>query len=373
MESISLEFGSKHNSVEVSPILHLFKSTPLKLDCGKSLSNIPAAYRAYGKLNENKDNVILLCHALTGDQYAAEKHPVTEKDGWWQHIVKSDGIIDTDKFFVICPNILGGCMGSFGPNNLANEKEFPVITVEDQVKFLGALLDELGISKIHSIIGGSMGGMHALSFASIFPNRAERCLVIASSHKHSAQNIAFNEIGRAAIMADPDWQNGEYNKKNTFPKRGLSVARMTAHVTYLSTASLERKFGRELQDRDKVTFGFDADFQIESYLRHQGRSFVERFDPNCYLYLTRAMDYFDMEKINGSLENAFKLSASKFCLISFTTDWLYRTEEMQEVVAALASAGKDVRFIEIDSDKGHDAFLLNEPDMFQTIEAFLNE
>jgi len=350
----------------------------LKLDCGKTISNFPLAYETYGKLNEKKDNAILVFHALSGDQFVTGTNPITNKNGWWTHLVGPNKSVDTKKFFVICANVIGGCMGSYGPNSidpLTNKKlgtNFPVITINDMVNAQYNLLDHFKIEKLFSVMGGSMGGMQVLQFVANFPNKTKTAIPIACTASHSAQNIALNELGRQAIMADSNWKNGDYLNLENSPDKGLSVARMAAHITYLSQKGLQEKFGRKLQERDDLKFSFDADFQIESYLRHQGSAFVDRFDANSYLYITRAMDYFDLVKeYKGNVSDAFKKIKVKFFIISFTSDWLYPTAENKEIVIALNAAGADVGFIEIKSDKGHDSFLLDVPDFLITIKNFL--
>ena len=352
----------------------------LKLDCGQVINNFPLAYETYGSLNEKKDNAILVCHALTGDQFVTGLNPITKKEGWWSYAVGPKKSIDTNKYFVICVNVIGGCMGSFGPSHI-NPKtkkvygiDFPVITINDIVNAQINLLDHFGIKKLFSVIGGSMGGMQVLQFASNFPDRVKTVVPIACTSNHSAQNIALNELGRQAITADHNWMAGEYLSKNVAPNKGLSVARMAAHITYLSKRGLQEKFGRKLQERDDLKFGFDADFQIESYLRYQGSVFVDRFDANSYLYITRAMDYFDLtKKFNGNLSEAFKNTKAKFFVISFTSDWLYPTQENKDIVIALNSIGADVGFVEIKSDKGHDSFLLDIPDFLKAVKNFLDQ
>ena len=358
----------------------LIVKKPLTLDCGKVINEFPIAYETYGTLNEKKDNGILIFHALTGDQFIAGKNPVTNKDGWWSYAVGSGKSIDTDKYFLICANVIGGCMGSFGPSHIDPETNnpygtnFPVITINDMVNAQVNLLDHFGIDKLFSVIGGSMGGMQVLQFVSNFPDKAKTAIPIACTSSHSAQNIAFNELGRQSIMADPNWTHGDYQRENKNPSNGLSVARMAAHITYLSKKGLENKFGRKLQERDDLKFGFDADFQIESYLRYQGSVFVDRFDANSYLYITRAMDYFDLpRKFEGSLSKAFNNTKTKFFIISFTSDWLYPTQENKEIVIALNSIGADVGFAEIESDKGHDSFLLDVPDFLNVLKNFVDK
>jgi len=351
---------------------------PLPLDSGAQLAPVDLAYETYGTLNADASNAILICHALTGDQYVASKHPLTGKPGWWERMVGPDKPVDTDRHFVICANVIGSCLGSSGPAtvNPATEKpwgmDFPVLTIADMVRAQALLIEHLGIERLHAVIGGSMGGMQAVSWAALYPERVGSAVIIASAARHSAQNIAFHEVGRQAIMADPRWRGGAYYDDDDPPSSGLAVARMAAHITYLSEAGLTEKFGRRLQDRDAKTFGFDADFQVESYLRHQGISFVDRFDANSYLYITRAMDYFDLaEAHGGSLANAFKGSQTRFCLISFDTDWLYPTSESRAIVHALNAAGAAVSFMELSSPFGHDSFLLKNPEMNRIVDGFL--
>ncbi len=364
---------------ETKNIKKLIVNQPLKLDCGKIIKNFPLAYETYGNLNQSKNNAILVFHALSGDQFVTNINPVTKKEGWWTTAVGPGKAIDTDKFFVICVNILGGCMGSFGPKEINPETgelfgtTFPVITIKDMVKAQIYLLEHLGINKLLAITGGSMGGMQVLQFASLYPDKTCSAIPIACSASHSAQNIALNELGRQAIMADTNWNGGNYFKTNLSPDKGLAVARMAAHITYLSDKGLQEKFGRKLQVKGDLKFSFDADFQIESYLRHQGSVFVDRFDANSYLYITRAMDYFDLTKqFDGNLASAFKKTKAKFCVISFSSDWLYPTRENKEIVIALNACGANVGFVEINSDKGHDSFLLNVPKFLKTLSEFIN-
>ena len=358
--------------------VRLATEIPLPLDCGTNLKDVDIAYQSWGEINDDKSNVILVCHALTGDHFVAGKHPFTGKPGWWEKVVGPGKVVDTDRYFVICSNILGGCMGSTGLQSINPAtgehwgRNFPVITIGDMVRAQKLLIDHLGIEKLFAVVGGSMGGMQVLEWACQFPDNVFAAVPIATAARHSAQNIAFHEVGRQAIMADPDWCKGNYLAENKKPHRGLAVARMAAHITYLSEAALTRKFGRNLQDRDQVTYGFDADFQVESYLRHQGSSFVDRFDANSYLFITRAMDYFDLaERFDGQLSNAFKNTPVRFLVMSFTSDWLYPTHESREIVHALNAGAANVSFVEIASDKGHDAFLLDEPDFHQVFEGFL--
>lgn len=350
---------------------------PIKLDCGKEIA-YQLSYDTYGTLNANKSNAILICHALTGDQYVASTNPVTQKNGWWANLVGAGKPIDTDKYFVICANVLGGCLGSTGPasQNPATGKiyglDFPVITVFDMVRAQARLIDNFKIDKLFSVIGGSMGGMLVLEWAANYQDRILSAIPIATGSRHSSQNIAFHEVGRQAIMADPNWQGGNYHELKISPAKGLAVARMAAHITYMSDQSLQQKFGRNLQDRDSISFGFDADFQIESYLRHQGMSFVDRFDANSYLYLTRAMDYFDLAaQFDDSLMSAFIDTDIRFCIISFTSDWLFPPAEGKLIAQALNRVAANVSYVEVNSPKGHDAFLLDEPEMFSAITGFL--
>jgi homoserine O-acetyltransferase len=351
---------------------------PLQLSSGGTLSPFKIAYKSWGKLNSDKSNAILVCHALTGDQYARGKNPLTGKDGWWPKMIGPGLPIDTNKYFVICTNVLGSCSGTSGPkeiNTKTNEPyglDFPVITIADMVSAQVMLVNYLKIDQLFSVIGGSMGGMQVLQWAVNHSARVRTAIPIASTWRHSAQNIAFHEVGRQAIMADPNWSKGRYFENDNGPHAGLSVARMAAHITYMSERSLTAKFGRNLQDREKLTFGFDADFQVESYLRYQGISFVDRFDANSYLYITRAMDYFDISAdYGGNLSKAFENTSVKFCIMSFTSDWLYTTQESREIVRALNAVGAQVSFVEIDMEKGHDSFLLDCPEMFNIIAGFL--
>lgn len=356
----------------------VLENAQLTLDNGSVLDTLTLAYRTYGALNADKSNAILICHALTGDHHPSGANPLTGRAGWWNNMVGPGKPIDTDRYFVICQNVIGGCAGSTGPSSPRADGtpyglDFPVITIGDMVRAQNVLLDRLEIPDLFCVIGGSMGGMQVLQWAAAHGERVFSAIPIATAARHSSQNIAFHEVGRQAILADPDWQGGNYAAENTAPRKGLAVARMAAHITYLSEAALQRKFGRNLQDRDRLSYGFEADFQIESYLRHQGISFVDRFDANSYLYITRAMDYFDLAAdYGGTLAHAFANTKARFCVVSFTSDWLFPTSESISLVRALNAAGANVSFVEIESDKGHDAFLLDEPEMEQTIIGFLN-
>jgi homoserine O-acetyltransferase len=383
--AIDLHAALAQSTRPMSPTLasnSLKLAQDLPLDSGQALSGVEVAYETYGELAADKSNAILICHALTGDQYVASDHPITGKPGWWERVVGPGKVIDTDRYHVICANVIGSCMGSTGPASLASDGQpygmrFPVITIRDMVRGLVGLLDGLGIERLHTVIGGSMGGMQALSLAANWPERAERVLVIASTARHSAQNIAFHEVGRQAIMADPNWREGEYYGADSSPDNGLAVARMAAHITYLSEEGLTEKFGRRLQDRDAKSFGFDADFQVESYLRYQGSGFTQRFDANSYLYITRAMDYFDLaEEHGGKLADAFAGHAmgkgARFCLISFDSDWLYPTAESRHIVHALNAAGAPVSFVELSAPFGHDSFLLDVPALDRVMKGFID-
>ncbi|MDE2463241.1 MAG: homoserine O-acetyltransferase [Alphaproteobacteria bacterium] len=352
---------------------------PLALDCGRVLEGCTIAYKTYGTLNAQASNAVLICHALTGDQFCASQHPVTGRPGWWELLIGPGKPVDTSRFFVICANVIGGCMGSTGPSDCdpvtgrTYGLAFPLITIRDMVRAQALLLDALGIDKVLCVLGGSMGGMQVLQWASSYPQRVLSAIAIATAARHSAQNIAFHEVGRQAIMADPDWRDGAYEDAGVRPAKGLAVARMAAHITYLSETALQRKFGRSLQNREEFSFAFRPDFQIESYLHHQGQSFVERFDANSYLYITRAMDYFDLAADHdGALAEAFRGSKTRFCLIAFSSDWLFPPAENKRIAHALNAAAANVSYVEIETDRGHDAFLLDEPEMFSTVRGFLN-
>jgi len=352
---------------------------PLLLDSGGRIEGLEVAWTSYGRLNADRSNAVLICHALTLDQHVAATHPVTGKPGWWTRLVGPGRPLDPARHYILCANVVGGCMGSTGPASLnpATGKpwglSFPVITIADMVRAQAMLIEAMGIETLQAVVGGSMGGMQVLQWAASYPERLFSAVCVASAARHSAQNIAFHEVGRQAIMADPDWRGGDYALHGSRPEKGLAVARMAAHITYLSEAALQRKFGRELQ-RDGLSWGFDADFQVESYLRHQGATFVDRFDANSYLYITRAMDYFDLAApYGGVLAEAFRKARDvRFCVLSFTSDWLYPTAESRHIVRALNAAGARASFVEIESDKGHDAFLLDEPVMDSALAGFLD-
>ena len=356
-----------------------FSNANFKLDSDYILNNFKIAFKSFGTLNKKKNNVILVCHALTGDQYVTGYNPVTKKDGWWSRMVGPNKPIDTNKFFVICSNVIGGCSGSTGPKEIdvnTNSPfggKFPSITINDIVNAQNYLLESLSIKKLFAVIGGSMGAMQAIQWSLNYPDKIKNIIHIAGALKHSSQNIAFHEVGRQAIMNDNNWNKGSYNENGKRPETGLAVARMIAHITYLSENAMHRKFGRKLQSRDIISFGFDADFQVESYLRYQGRSFVERFDANSYLYLTRAMDYFDIvDKFSKAIEfPAIPNKHINYLVVSFTSDWLFPTIENKEIVKKLNYFNRNVSFTEIETDKGHDSFLLDELELDFTINGFL--
>ena len=351
---------------------------PLRLDSGAEIVPLEIAYKTYGRLNADRSNAVLVCHALTGDQHMASVHPMTGKPGWWSRFVGPGLPLDTDRYFVICANVVGGCMGTTGPASTDPKTgapyglAFPVITVGDMVRAQAMLVAGLEIQTLFAVVGVSMGGMQVLQWAADYPDKLFSAVCIGAAARHSAQNIAFHEVGRQAVMADPNWCGGAYLAAGVRPEKGLAVARMAAHITYLSEAALQRKFGRELQ-RDGLSWGFDADFQVESYLRHQGASFVDRFDANSYLYITRALDYFDLAaEHDGVLAQAFqKARHVRFCVLAFSSDWLYPTAESRDIVRALNGAGCRASFAEIETDKGHDALFLDEPQLDQTLRGFM--
>ena len=364
---------------KIENIKQITVTKPLKLDCGQTIKDFPIAYETYGELNEKKNNAILIFHALSGDQFVSGINPVTNKDGWWNTAVGPRKAVNTEKYFVICANVLGGCMGSFGPKNLnVTDGEpyglkFPVITIRDMVRAQESLLEHFKIEKLLSVLGGSMGGMQLLQFCSLYPDKTFSAVPIASTASHNAQQIALNELARQAIMSDPLWNKGNYYRDKKIPKNGLAVARMAAHITYMSDKGLQERFGRKLQEKKDYKFTFDADFQIESYLRHQGNVFVDRFDANSYLYISRAMDYFDLSKqFENGLVGAFQNHKTRFLIISFSSDWLYPTKNSKDIVIALNASGTNVAFSEIKTDKGHDSFLVNETELLETLKCFLD-
>lgn len=352
---------------------------PLPLDSGASLAPFTLAYEAYGELNATRDNAILILHALSGDAHVAGRHhPSDRKPGWWDGLVGPGRAFDTDRYFVICSNVIGSCMGSTGPSSIDPDTgrpygaRLPVITIGDMVRAQARLLDHLGIERLHAVAGGSMGGFQALEWATAYPERVNGVIAIASSARSSPQTIAWNSIGRRAIMSDPRWRGGDYYDQET-PFDGLALARMIGHVTYLSEPSLEAKCGRRmLHSADGPQFTLESEFQIESYLDYQGATFNERFDANAYLYITKAMDYWDLPGRYGSLEAAFARSQSSFLLLSFSGDWLYPPGESQAIAAALQRVNRPVSHITIQSEAGHDAFLLEHDVQGSMIEAFLD-
>jgi len=351
----------------------------IKLESGVEFGPITIAYETYGTLNAACDNVILLEHALTGDAHAAGIHSADDKkSGWWDSMVGPNKAFDTNKYFIVCSNILGGCMGTTGPSSINPDTgkpyalDFPVVTVEDMVKVQKILIDHLGITGLLSVAGGSMGGMQAMEWVIHYPEFVKSTIVIASTSKLSAQGIAFNAVGRTAIISDPNWNNGNYYNGES-PANGLAIARMIGHITYLSEESMHKKFGRKLQDKTTPDYNFDVDFQVESYLQHQGQSFVDRFDANSYLYITKAMDYYDLPTKYGSLALAFRKNKAKFLVISFSSDWLFPPEQSKDIVKALMNTDKDVAYCAIESNCGHDAFLLEKDHQTRIIKSFLKD
>ncbi len=347
----------------------------LELDCGKTLKEFEVAYETYGELNENKDNCILLLHALTGNAHAAGYHEGDTKAGWWNDMVGSGKAFDSDKYFIVCSNMLGGCSGTTGPNSTNPDTgkpyglDFPVITFEDAVRVQKRLIDYLGVKKL-IVAGGSMGGMQAIEWSVSYPEMVKKTIVIASTSRLSAQAIAFNAVGRNAILSDSNFNHGNYYE-GKMPEKGLAIARMIGHITYLSEDSMHNKFARNLQDKDKLDFDFNVEFQVESYLQHQGQVFVDRFDANSYLYITKACDYYDLTLKYGTLEKAFENIQSKFLIISFSSDWLFPSSQSKEIVNALVKNGKEVSYLEIQSNAGHDAFLLEFEKQTKVVKSFL--
>jgi len=350
------------------------KGEEFTLESGIKLRELKIAYETYGELNKNRTNAVLICHALSGDAHAAGYHEGDKKPGWWDGMIGPGKAFDTDKYFIICSNVIGGCKGSSGPNSIdpstgkAYGLSFPIVSVGDMVNAQKKLVDFLGIEKLLSVCGGSMGGLQALQWTISYPEMVYSCIPIATTYKHSAQQIAFDEVGRQAIMADPAWNGGDYYEKN-HPSAGLAVARMIGHITYMSNDSMEQKFGRMLK-KEKLGYEFTTEFEVEGYLRYRGDSFVKRFDANSYLYITKAMDYFDLQK-GGKLHHAFKGVGSSFLVIAFSSDWLYPPFQSKEIVRALKMNGIDVTYCEISSCYGHDAFLLESPEETKLIKHFL--
>jgi len=355
-------------------------TTPLALDCGRSLPSYELIYETYGTLNEHHSNAILICHALSSDHHAAGYYSMQDKKpGWWDTCIGPGKPIDTNRFFVVSLNNLGGCKGSTGPKSINPDTnkpygpDFPIVTVRDWVKSQARLADVLGISQWAAVIGGSLGGMQALQWAIDYPKHLRHCLVIAAAPKLTAQNIAFNEVARQAILSDPDFHAGHYYQHNTVPRRGLMLARMLGHITYLSDDAMRKKFGRELRE-GKINFGFEVEFQVESYLRYQGTSFVEHFDANTYLLMTKALDYFDpASEHNNNLSDALAKVAAKFLVISFTSDWRFSPSRSREIVKALLHNKKNVSYAEIKAQEGHDAFLMRIPHYLRIFKNYMQQ
>ncbi|WGI17093.1 homoserine O-acetyltransferase [Methanonatronarchaeum sp. AMET-Sl] len=350
----------------------------IKLESGKKFGPIDISYETYGTLNEEKTNTILICHPLTGDAHAAGYHPGDTKPGWWDNMIGPGKAFDTEKYYIICSNVLGGCKGTTGPPS-TNPKtgkpygtDFPVVTIKDMVKVQKKLTEHLGIKKLLAVTGGSLGGMQALQWTVTYPDKVKYCIPIATTAKSSPQQIAFNEVGRRAIMSDPNWNGGNYYNQEP-PKNGLALARMVGHITYLSDESMKKKFGRKLQNKKEFTYDFDINFEVESYLKYKGKTFVERFDANSYLYLTRAVDYFDLTNGENNLINTFKNINTKFLVIAITSDWLYPPYQSKEIVRALEANEIEVSYSELRSSYGHDAFLLEPGQMKHLITSFIGK
>ena len=352
--------------------------SPLDLSCGRTLASYDLVFESYGELNSQHSNAILICHALSGHHHVAGYHSMDErKPGWWETCVGPGKVIDTDKFYVICPNNLGGCHGSSGPMTFNVEtgknfgSDFPLMTVEDWVSCQKRLMDALNIPVWAAVIGGSLGGMQALQWSVDYPELLRHAIVIASAPKLSAQNIAFNEVARQAIITDPEFHGGHYYEHDTFPRQGLILARMVGHITYLSDDAMHAKFGRDLRT-GQFRFGYDIEFQVESYLRHQGEVFSRQFDANTYLLMTKALDYFDpMRGKEGDLRDILERARCQFLVMSFTTDWRFSPERSEEIVDALIACGKDVSYAKIDAPQGHDSFLLPIPDYLSIFDAYM--
>jgi homoserine O-acetyltransferase len=355
---------------------HSARFDSIALDNGATLAPVEIAYETYGELNARKTNAILVEHAFSGDAHAAGISPATGKPGWWDNMIGPGKAFDTNKYFVISSNVLGGCRGSTGPASINPTTgcpygmSFPVITIGDMVRAQRMLIDSLGIERLLSVSGGSMGGMQALEWAVAWPDRVVSAIPVATTTRHSAQQIAFNEVGRQAVMADPDWKEGAYYSSKP-PARGLAVARMVGHITYMSDESMREKFGRRLRGKENFGFDFDVDFEVESYLRYRGSEFVNRFDANSYLYITKAMDYFDLTNGHGSVAQAFERVGARFLVISFSSDWLYPSYQSQEIVRALRARNCDVAYVELQSNYGHDSFLVDVAEQADLVRGFL--
>lgn len=353
---------------------------PFTFKSGQTLPGFTLRYETYGVLRATRDNAILICHALSGDHHCAGIHTVEDrKPGWWNNLIGPGKAVDTTKYFVICANVLGGCQGSTGPSstNPATERPyglgFPFVTILDMVRAQKLLLDHLGVNELHAVIGGSMGGMQGLLFSIEYPAFTRRVLAMATTAREGAQAIAFNEVGRQAIMQDPDWNRGDYAKGGG-PRVGLAIARMMAHITYVSDASMDRKFGRRRKSNGPGdAYNFDVQFEVEGYLRHQGQSFINRFDANSYLYITRALDHFDLPLAYGSLEAAFAPVQAETLVVGFTSDWLFPPEQNRAISLALLRAGKRASYAELSTDLGHDSFLLESEELYALVRGFLDD
>ena len=376
---IKQKSSSIDDSVGIVETKYYTYSDKIRLESGIDFGPVTIAYETYGQLNKEANNAILLLHALSGDAHVAGYNSSEDKKpGWWDSMVGPNKAFDTNKYFVVCSNVLGGCKGTTGPSSVNPETgkpyalNFPVVTVEDMVKVQKILVDHLGIKSLLSVAGGSMGGMQAMEWVINYPEFVKSAIVIASTSKLSAQGIAFNAVGRTAIISDSNWNNGNYYESE-LPANGLSIARMIGHITYLSEESMHKKFGRRLQDKISPDYNFSIDFQVESYLQHQGQIFVDRFDANSYLYITKAMDYFDLTAKYSSLALAFRQIKSKFLVVSFSSDWLFPPEQSKDIVKALMNADKDVAYCAIESNCGHDAFLIEKDHQTRIINSFLKD
>jgi homoserine O-acetyltransferase/O-succinyltransferase len=350
---------------------------PMVLESGHTLSPVDVVYETYGTPNEDRSNAILICHALSGDAHVAGfHHPKDKRTGWWDEMVGPGKVIDTDRWWVICPNILGSCRGTTGPGSINPATgalygpDFPVITIGDMVEVQHRLIEHLGIERLYAVIGGSLGGFQVLEWSVRFPGKVRSAVSIAAAPTLSAQGLAFNAVGRTAVLTDPGWQEGRYETEEG-PRHGLAIARMIGHITYLSEVAMDARFGRKLQSADRYNYEFSTEFAVESYLKHQGRSFTERFDANSYLYITKAMDYFDLSRDHGGLDRAFTDATARFLVISYTSDWLFTTRDSREIVRALLRNKKDVSYIDIDSQYGHDAFLVESERLGRIMAPFL--
>jgi homoserine O-acetyltransferase len=364
----------------VTPAIFTFggRDDPLVLESGRTLGPVDIVYEAYGEPNADRSNAILICHALSGDHHAAGVHDLHDRyTGWWDSMIGPGKGFDTRKYWVICSNIIGGCKGSTGPTSIHPDTgrpyglDFPIVTIGDMVTAQKNLVDHLGISRLYCVAGGSMGGFQVLEWSLRYPHMVRSAITIASAARLSTQAIAFNAVGRSAITRDPEWQGGQYNGNSQGPEKGLAIARMVGHITYLSELLLDAKFGRRLQSANRLSYNFANEFAIESYLDHKGSAFTKRFDANSYLYITKAMDYFDIASSYGPLKEAFALAQARYLFVSYSTDWLFPTAQTKEMVRALLSNGKSVSFIEIESPYGHDAFLVEEEKLTRMISGFL--